>query len=555
MSNRETPILHETCEYFCNALVYWVSASNRRCIYLHIKLLCRMTNSINDEFIYDSVPYPSFVFPQTHPDRLATLAAFYNLLAPDVKNNRILELGCGDGTNLLAHAYAIPSAQFVGIDLSTVHIDVANSSKQKLKLQNIEFIQADVTELSLSELGKFDFIIAHGLFSWVPEPVREHILRIYRECLAENGIGYISYNALPGCHIRQISNGIMKYAGRNLASPIDKVSKGKSAINFIAKAASADSVYQNMLTLELQQISERTESNVFHDDIAEFNQPFYFHEFNDLLGENGLRYLCEAEPTHAMEKELSAETKEMLHKLTDDPIEREQYRDFIVGRRFRSSLICHESNVERVDLINSLFDEMLIATQLETDASESMLLDDSPVVFISPKAIKITLNHPITKVALATVNTNWPRAIGFSDLLSRLETAIGKASTAAELEMLRSYLSQLYLSGLVKLHRYQADFIVKVSEKPTANAFARFQVERGSKTVTTMTGTNLEPEYPAIKELIRLLDGTRTRDQLVVDIIDFAKNEDIDTIASPDETLEMIESNLETMAYAGLLIA
>lgn len=512
-----------------------------------------MTNSVNNEFIYDSVPYPSFVFPQTHPDRLATLASFYELSSPDVKKSRTLELGCGDGTNLLAHAYAIPSAQFVGIDLSTVHIDVANSSKKKLNMHNIEFVQADVTQLSSSDLGKFDFIIAHGLFSWVPDLVRDHIIRIYRECLTENGVGYISYNALPGCHIRQISNGIMKYASRNIASPIDKVNEGKSAINFIGKAAVADSVYQNMLVLELQQISERTESNVFHDDIAEFNRPFYFHEFNDLISENELRYICEAEPTHATEKELSAETKGMLHKLTDDPIEREQYRDFVVGRRFRSSLICHRSN--RKNLEDSLFNEMLIATQLETDASESMLHDESPVVFTSPKAIKITLNHPITKVALATIKSNWPRAIGFSDLLNQSEAVIGKPSTAAELEMLRSYLTQLYLSGLVKLHRYQADFVVKVSEQPTASVFARFQIERGNKTVTTMIGTNLEPEYPAIRELIRLLDGTRTRVQLANDIMIFAKKEGIATIASAEETLEMIESNLETMAYAGLLIA
>lgn len=514
-----------------------------------------MNDAVNDNFIYDSVPYPSFVFPQTHPDRLATLANFYGLSSPDVKKSRTLELGCGDGTNLLALAYAIPSANFIGIDLSTVHIASANSAKGDLELDNIDFIQGDVTELFSKDLGKFDFIIAHGLFSWVPDPVREHILRIYRECLTEKGIGYISYNTLPGCHIRQISNGIMKYATRNIASPTKKVSEGRSAIGLIAKAAVADSVYQNMLQFELQQIAERTESNVFHDDIADFNQPFYFHEFNDLIGENGLRYICEAEPTHAIEKELSADTKQMLSKLTDDPIEREQYRDFIVARRFRSSLICHSTNLATPAEKDSFFAEVLVASQLETDAETPLLIDDSSVVFTSPKATKITLNHPVAKLALARINDIWPRRIAFSALIEVLKNELSKLPNAEDIDVLQSYLMQLYLSGLVKLHRFQSEFVTQVSERPVASAFARFQIERESKTVTTMISTNLEPEYPAVRELIRLLDGTRTKAELAAEIIQFGENEGIATTATRDETLEMIESNLETMAHAGLLIA
>ena len=123
---------------------------------------------------------------------------------PTVENCRVLELGCGDGNSLLAHAFNLPDAHFVGVDLAENHIQKAKKSVEELNLKNIEFHQTDVMKMSSEDFGKFDYITAHGLFSWVPEFVREKILSLYHEMLAPNGVGYISFNAFPGAHQRQM---------------------------------------------------------------------------------------------------------------------------------------------------------------------------------------------------------------------------------------------------------------------------------------------------------------------------------------------------------------
>ncbi|QYO67142.1 class I SAM-dependent methyltransferase [Leptolyngbya sp. 7M] len=189
-----------------------------------------------EDFIYDAIPYPSFSFPQTRPDRLSTIGLFYGIETATPDKCRVLELGCGNGTNLISFAYTHPESSFLGIDLSSVHIVKADDTKQRLGLKNIKFQCLDILAIDPNELGKFDFIIAHGLFSWVPEEVRERILTIYSECLAQNGIGYISYNAYPGFHIREIVRRIMRYHTRTIESPLEKVEKGVEIIRLLSNA-------------------------------------------------------------------------------------------------------------------------------------------------------------------------------------------------------------------------------------------------------------------------------------------------------------------------------
>jgi 2-polyprenyl-3-methyl-5-hydroxy-6-metoxy-1,4-benzoquinol methylase len=148
-----------------------------------------------EKFSYDALPYPSKFFLQTFPNRLAAAGILYGMLPADPQHCRVLELGCGNGFNLIAQAYLSPESKFIGIDLAQTHIDLAIESARELDLTNAEFRQMDVMEMTAAEFGEFDFITAHGLFAWVPEFVRERILTIFQEMLSPNGIGYISYNA------------------------------------------------------------------------------------------------------------------------------------------------------------------------------------------------------------------------------------------------------------------------------------------------------------------------------------------------------------------------
>src|SRR6478672_5835319 len=144
--------------------------------------------------VYDEVLYPSAVFPQTHPNRLATVAFLRGMNPAPIHHCRVLELGCGVGSNLTAMAFHLPESDFVGLDLARRPIASGQAFALKLGLQNIELHSMNVRDATLERFGRFDFIIAHGLYSWVPELVRERILAICREMLNPHGVAYISYN-------------------------------------------------------------------------------------------------------------------------------------------------------------------------------------------------------------------------------------------------------------------------------------------------------------------------------------------------------------------------
>jgi len=500
-------------------------------------------------FIYDEVPYPSFVFPQTHPDRLATMGRLMGIPTATPDKCRVLELGCGDGTNLCSQAYSLPSSSFVGIDLSTVEIDSAKATAVELALSNIEFRQADVTDLDLTELGKFDFIIAHGLFSWVPDFVRAAILNIYDQCLAPHGVGYISYNALPGCHIRQITSGIMQYLSRNETDAMKKVSIGIAGLEAITSAASADSVYQATLSLELDQIAERTPANVFHDDHSTFNHAFYFHEFCSIITGHDLRFVCEAEPSDLLDKGLSDEAIRLLDSVSGDPHERSQYRDLITGRRFRSSLVCKAANAPTYSPLLTEIDRSYISTQLISEEN-ARYDDDSTVQFDSASGNNIKLNHPLTKYVLIELERRRPETLSFFELIKNSRQALAIEQVSDEhVDRLRSFTMQMYLAGFLKLHSFDLAAIREVSDRPIASKLARKQLEGGSKTVTTMNGANLEIEIPAVARLISLLDGTRN----IIELTETIKSE-----FAPDQSTSdikrMVEENLRSILNARLLV-
>lgn len=508
-----------------------------------------------DQFTYDAVPYPSFTFPQTHPDRLSTLGAIGGVQTAPPERCRVLELGCGDGTNLLSFAYALPKSEFVGIDLSQVHITRAIETAAKLNVANTSFRQADVTDLDCGELGKFDFILAHGLFSWVPEGVRSHILRVYRECLAPNGIGYISYNAYPGCHIREITSGIMRFQADDFEDPVEKVDQGIAFLDLIGSAAEEGSLYQTILELEIEQIVDRSKQNVFHDDLSPINQPFYFHEFSSRLESIGMQFLSESDPSASNIGRLENRAQEVLDSLKGDVLRSEQFIDFITCRRFRSTLFCRSELEIDHDPVPEAIRSLFLSSQLVADAADPKIKDSSAVRFSGPKNAVVEINHPLTKAALTYLSRSSAKGTGFSGLVRHATEMIDTDNASIDdVAKTEAYFLQMYYAGFVHLRRYQPEFTTVVGTHPVASAFSRWQLENGSKSITMLTGANLTPESEVSRALITLLDGTRDRQQLesaMKDILEVPESQ-----KAPFEAglSGFIEEELNKFANAGLLI-
>ena len=142
----------------------------------------------NDALVksHNDVPYTSFPDAAHHPDRLATIGMLLGLDIAPIATCRVLEFACGDGANLVPIASTLPNATFVGFDFAAGAISRAQRMARDLGLTNIHLLQLDLRDLP-DDLGSFDYIIAHGLYSWIPAEVRAHVMPLIARHLAPNG--------------------------------------------------------------------------------------------------------------------------------------------------------------------------------------------------------------------------------------------------------------------------------------------------------------------------------------------------------------------------------
>src|SRR4029077_21071172 len=132
---------------------------------------------------YDIFSYRGFAYMDTHPARMVTMAALYGMNPTPVSSCRVLELGCGVGANVIPMAVQYPDSEFIGIDLSGRSIEVGSRAIAALGLRNITLRNASIMDIG-ADYVLFDYIIAHGVYSWVPADVRDKILAIFHDHLA-----------------------------------------------------------------------------------------------------------------------------------------------------------------------------------------------------------------------------------------------------------------------------------------------------------------------------------------------------------------------------------
>ena len=289
---------------------------------------------------YDEVPYSSHPYAQTHPFRMSVLGMLFGMKPTPVDRCRVLELGCAGGGNLVPMAAVMPESRFVGIDLSSVQIADGQRMVEALGLTNIELKHLSITDVNDS-MGQFDYIVCHGVYSWVPEPVRRKILDICATQLTPQGIAYVSYNTYPGWHMRGTVRDMMLYHSRKWDKPQEKVAHARALLDFLVKSVPESSgAYASLLRKEMELMKAQADYYILHEHLEAVNVPMYFHEFAAQAKESGLQFLAEAELGAMSMQGLSADIRNIVRQLSKDLVDTEQYVDFIRNRTFRRSLLC-----------------------------------------------------------------------------------------------------------------------------------------------------------------------------------------------------------------------
>ena len=228
---------------------------------------------------YDAIPYDSRPHIATRPDRLATIATLFGMTPAPPTRCRVLELGCGVGNNLIPLAIAAPDSSFLGLDLSVRQIEAGQSVVASLGLGNIELRHANILEASTS-LCIYDYIICHGVYSWVPREVQDRILSICRQHLAPEGVAYVSYNTYPGWHFQEAVRNAMCFRGRLVTDLRERVATAREFVDIIAKSASRkNEPYAVLMKQQAEELARMNESYVLHEYLAPVNEPIYFQQF------------------------------------------------------------------------------------------------------------------------------------------------------------------------------------------------------------------------------------------------------------------------------------
>ena len=303
---------------------------------------------------------------------------------------------------------------------------------------------------------------------------------------------------------------------------------------------------------------ERTRENVYHDDFSECNQPFYFYQFAEMLAESGMQYISEAEEGVSNTGTLSPEALGMLDSVASDLIEREQYLDFIRCRRFRSTLFCRKDIALDRNYLRDHADEFYFAGRMRYEEAPPTVDSDDPETFLGPTSEKVKCNHPLTKAAIRYLSDQWTRSVRFDELIEgsveRYRLAAG-SKTEADVARTRDFLIELFRVGMFRVRVTPSPGVAQGGSKPTASRFARWQIERGSRSVMTLTGLSLEVDDDIARLIIILADGTRDRDELVRAVIENLEAPKGDKNEFRAMVTDRVELNLRILGTNGLLEA
>jgi SAM-dependent methyltransferase len=512
-------------------------------------------------FEYDELPYDDFPFSETHPAHLSALGALFGLTPAPPDRCRLLELGCGRAGNLLPMAATLPHSRFAGVDLSSMHIAVAKTDIEALCLPNIQVNTADIRDLDDS-LGTFDYVVCHGVYSWVPEDVQQHILRVCRSLLAPDGIAYVSYNTLPGWHLRGLVRDILLLeAGRDAPADV-RIARARDLLGLLAhlpaKGAAA------WIRGEVELLSGMSDAYLLYEHLAQNNRPVYFRDFAESAAQKGLLYITDAHDWARSTDKLAPDARDWIEQRSRSLLDTEHYMDLLEPRFFRRSLLCHrEREIDRRITWTRLKD-LWLSSDLAPDTDPPQLDIEIEETFSAPENVVLTAAPPLLRAALRALHGS-PRGMPFGELVSASHRAVSVAShrssdsgpSAEELDRLGGNLLGLAAQGMIELLPGPRPYSAAAGERPEATVIARRQAAQGAPGCTTLRHRRVAVDRMD-RSLLSRMDGRTDRAGLVAGVLEDiecgslqieAEGEKVRDAASVEELVRQKLDHLARMAF------
>ena len=311
-------------------------------------------------YITDVDYIPGF-YPHMSPVAMRYAASLNRVVPPKTADGfRYLELGCGLGRSLTTLAAANPQGEFVGVDINANHISAIEKDVAAGDLKNVRAVTSDFASLD-KDLGKFDFLTLHGVFSWVAPEVREQILAVAKAHLAPGGLLLVSYNAMPGwAHLQPIRGILRQYAALRQGDTVQRIRDALNYLVFIRDKKAryfednprAAAYVDGLLKQDLRYLA--------HEYLNEHWTSFYFSEVAGMFGSAGLAFVGSL-PIHTNFWDLCVRPEfQELFRTTSNRLVTESHKDFCANTAFRWDIYAAEPQVmqspeERLKQIDDLY--------------------------------------------------------------------------------------------------------------------------------------------------------------------------------------------------------
>lgn len=370
-------------------------------------------NEVKDS--YDSFLYVSKPFSSTNINNLQAKAKLYGLNPTPLKGARILELGASCGGNLIPQALYYPEATFTGIDLSGVQVQHGNEIIKSIGLTNVTLLEKDILDIDES-FGTFDYIIVHGIWSWVPDVVKDKILSICNKNLSDNGIAYVSYNTYPGWKRLEQLRDIMLYSEKRAKDQnlLERTLYTKNVLKMVADTMNSDErsrTQSNYKISNIHRVLNSSDYYVAHEYLETFNDPVYVSDFIERAQQQGCAYIGDEVPQRSFISWLSEDVADNIRALSNgNYIDKEQFYDYVYDTQFRMSLLTKQANESVInheetvtmDILNSLY-------YVANSANEKGVPSDwTNTIYIAIKEIMDTAKQFTVQDIVNYINRSYP---------------------------------------------------------------------------------------------------------------------------------------------------
>lgn len=511
---------------------------------------------------YDRVPYESHAFSNTKPENLAVVARLFGFETAYFATARVLELGCASGGNIIPLAELYPDSYFTGIDYSAKQIKTGQENICALGLKNISLREMSIADIN-DDFGQFDFIIAHGVYSWVAPELQEKVLQICQTNLAENGVAYVSLNTLPGWNTVNTIREAMLYHTQGLDEPQARVQQSRSMLEFLVEStATMDNAHAMSLKEEMASLDKSDDYYVLHDYLEGDNHPVYFHEFMQRAQDQGLQYLADTELNSMVLDNFSDSVSKTLSGLSDI-VQIEQYMDFIRNRRFRSTLLCHKNMRIDRSVKSSVIESFYLSSKLQSESpiSDAQLDDGAESIFTFDK-FKVGYVDRLSKLIHLVLIEQHERPIDLDTLCHEVKLLVPEVDD----ELIKNHvlnklnIVRLVFSGALTLHLSAGNYRMDITDKPQTTKLARLR----SKTELSITNCRHQEikVSPFERAILVNLDGQNALEDIAAKILKNKNKVDefselVNTGAMPNSQEEMVDqvrTKLEGLAKVALLI-